>query len=378
MKSKKTPPADLENILPILISIWRRLHKEKGPLDRLQTREFRKVVESIQILQKEEKDTNAFDNPDLLGAYLLYHWVLHYQQALSILSEIPSTPRRVLDICSGPAPMAFAALRLGAKEVLATDKNIPALELGAEVAGRYGMPLTIRHWNPLKSSLPVEGTFDCIILGHCLEELFNKQSSGWEEKQNEFVFSLFKRLNPEGHLVLIENSLPQSNQRVLRLRDHLVSKGVPIQAPCVWRGQCPALQVANSPCYAQREMEKPHLIKELQRASQINLSSLKMSYVIFRNFEAGWPDTQGKRLYRIVSPPVQNHQGIAYYLCGTDGKKKLSSHLDKHPAASRAFEHLRRGELVSIENALENRNALEIIGETILKIEAACSRPCNL
>ena len=119
MKSKRTPAHDLDTLMPLLIGVWRRFRKEAGPGDVLQTREFRGVVAAVKdLLQgthegKSLAGQNYFANPELLGAYLLYQWVVHYQEGLSLLGELPHTPRRVLDIGSGPAPFAFAALRHG-------------------------------------------------------------------------------------------------------------------------------------------------------------------------------------------------------------------------------------------------------------------------
>jgi SAM-dependent methyltransferase len=381
MKQRKSISTDLEVIMPLLINIWRRFKKENGPGDKLQTREFRSVVAAIQKLKKglsEEMDLIGIDyfaDSDILGAYLLYNWVIHYQEGLSVIGELPITPRRVLDVCSGPAPFAFAALRHGATEVYATDRNMTALELGAEVCGRYGMTLTKRSWNCHKEPLPISGTFDLITVGHCLEELFPPTTKGWVEKQHLFLNGLLQKLSPTGFLILVESSFGESNRRLLQLRDRFVNDGIAIQAPCVWKGQCPALQTANSPCYAQREMEKPYLISEIQRASSINLGSLKMSYLITRSPHSQWPKLPEKPLYRIISPPFESHQGTAYYLCGTSGKKRLATHLTVHPKESRAFEYLKRGELISIENALEQGNSLEIIEGTNLIVESACGKP---
>lgn len=381
MKSKKSPSSDLENIMPVLIGAWRRFHKISGPPDILQTREFGSVVEAIGKLQgkfvegKSLIGTDYFADRELLGAYLLYQWVVHYQQGLSLIGELPNPPKRVLDVCSGPAPFAFAALRHGAEEVIATDQNFTALTLGAEVAGRYGLPLSIRPWNCLKERMPVEGKFDLIILGHCLDELFPSNQKGWVEGQHQFIQKLFDRLTPDGYLLIVDNSYTEANKRVLQLRDLLVSEGVPVQAPCVWRGECPALKVKNSPCYAQREFEKPSLLKGIQRELSINLSSLKMSYIIFRHPSAGWPIIPDRPLHRVISPPVDSFHGKRFYLCGTEGKKQLGTHLSTHPLESRAFEYLRRGELISLENALDNQNAIDIVEGTKLRIEAACGKP---
>lgn len=382
MKNHKMPSVDLETLMPLLIGVWRRFHKLAGPGDVLQTREFRGVVSAVEQLQVgiENGDSLAgqdyFKDPHLLGAYLLYFWVIHYQQALSLLNELPVTPRRVLDLCSGPAPMAFAALRHGANEVIAMDRNPTALQLGAEVCGRYGFPLAHRSADCLKNPLPNEGNFDLIILGHCLQELFPASQKEWPVRQKAYIDMLLKRLTPSGFLILVDSSYPEPNRRILSLRDDLVKEGVAIQAPCVWKGECPALKTKNSPCYAQRELEKPYLIKEIQRAAQINLGSLKMSYLIIKSPQSAWPHPQSlDPLYRIISPPIETYQGKRYYLCGTDGKKNLGSRLGKHPVDSRAFEYLRRGELISIKNALIQGQSIDLIEGAQLKVEAAAGKP---
>lgn len=380
MKTKKMPDADLETLMPLLIGVWRRFHKLAGPADMLQTREFRSVVSAVQQLQQgletgdQLRGQDYLAEPDLLGAYLLYYWVLHYQQGLSLINEVPFTPRRVLDLASGPGAFAFAAIRQGASEVVALDCNATALKFAGEVAGRSGYPLTVRQHNILRFPLPVEGKFDLIIIGHCLEELFPNTQKGWERAQRDWIQRLFPLLSPQGMLLFVESSLPHANHRLLSLRDRLVEENIPVQAPCVWRGECPALQT-NNLCYAQREFEKPYLIKEIQRAAQINLNSLKMSYLIMRNPEAGWPVLPERPLYRIISPPVETHMGKRFHLCGTDGKRDLGSHLKELPTEAKAFAYLKRGELISIEDALVKQQHFDIILGTRIKIEAALNKP---
>ena len=178
MKRAKPVLPDIETLIPILIGVWRRFHQLKGPPDVLQTREFRSVVAAVQKLQRgletgeELLGTDYFANKDLLGAYLLYQWVLHYQQGLALMQEIPEIPKRVLDLGSGPGAFSFAALALGAQEVVAVDRNADALKLAAEVCGRSGYPLSIRLHSLLHFPFPVKGPFDLIVIGYCLEELF--------------------------------------------------------------------------------------------------------------------------------------------------------------------------------------------------------------
>lgn len=381
MKTTKMPATDLETIIPLLIGVWRRFHKLSGPGDVLQTREFRSVVQAVTTLQKGLETGNAlvgqdyFNEPELLGAYLLYQWLVHYQQGLALINEIPNSIGRVLDLASGPGAFAFAALRQGASEVVALDRNATALKLASEVCGRYGFPLTIRKHSVKHFPLPVEGKFDLIMLGYCLEELFPDTEKGWQQAQKEWIQNLQRYLSPKGMFLFVEGSLPHSNHRLLALRDQLVREGFPVQAPCVWKGDCVALARKNH-CYAQRDFEKPYLIKEIQRAVQINLSSLKMSYLILRNPEAEWPQLPEYPLYRVISPPIDTHTGKRFHLCGTDGKKDLGTHLKEGSSPeARAFDYLKRGELISIENALVKGEHYDIIVGTRVKVEAALNKP---
>ena len=370
----------MQEVMPALIGVWRRYMKIAGPNDHLQTREFRDVVSAVEKLQKglETGDQliseDYFNDPALLGAYLLYDWVLHYQQGLALINEIPSKPKRVLDLASGPGAFSFAALKQGAREVIALDRNQNALKLAGEICGRNGYPLSVRQHNILKFPFPIEGKFDLITVGYCLKELFPDTQKEWNKRQQEWVKTLFTLLNPNGMILFVENSFSNMNQRVLALRDHLVEQNFPVQAPCIWKGTCPALQTHN-PCYAQREFEKPHLIKNILRATSTNLNSLKMTYLIMRNPAMGWPELPSYPIHRVISPAIETHAGKRFHLCGTEGKKDIGSNLKEFPPESRSFEYLQRGIVISIENALVNKNHFDIIPGTRVKIESALNKP---
>lgn len=367
MKRKKMPSVDEETLIPLLLSLWRRLHKLPGPMDRLQTREFRGVVEAICLMQTGE-DIDLTDKK-FLGASLLYYWWVYYQEGLSLLQEVPSSFSKVLDVASGLGPFAFAALKHGAEDVLAIDKNPQSLVLAKEIAGKSGFVLRTGIQDS-RRSLPA-GSFDLVMAAHCQERIFSTL-----EERLAWVESLAAKLNPSGHLLLVESSLQESNRLFLELRDALVERGFPVQAPCVWQGACPARE-SQTPCYAQREFVKPYLIQELQRGADIRLSSLKMSYLLLKPKNAGWPATPQKPMYRVISPPLEGLFGRHFYLCGTDGKKSLSSALTETPQGAKAFDFLKRGELLSVEGALERGNRLELTAASCIKIEAALGKPYN-
>lgn len=381
-KPRKQPSADLETIIPILIGQWRRMTELRGPPDVLQTREFRGVVEKVKHLQANVINGDAwvgtpyFENKEVLGAYTLYQWIIHYLQGLSLINEIPHPPRRVLDLCAGPCPFAFAALRHGASETLALDKSLEALHWGAQICGRYGMPITVRKADCLPLAGQVQGKYDLIILGHALKELFPGMDIKPAQlaKAADYVKNLADYLTPEGHLLIVDSSTLGINRCVLKIRDAVVEKGLSVQAPCVWKGPCPALERNDTPCFAQRDMEKPYLVKEIQRASEIQLGSLKMSYILFRAPGAAWPETDQRPLYRVISPPFDSHFGQTHYLCGVDGKKKLSVVQSHITPSNKAVAHLKRGELIEINGAAERGNVFEILPETSVKIVASCGK----
>lgn len=363
MKAKKKIRPDLPTLMPELIQVWRRYIKLSGPQDCLQTREFRAVVDDIKAL---EAAFTAGKTPEytreIIGSYLLYYFPLHFAQGISIINELPEVPQRVLEIASGSAPFAMAALKHGATDVYALDRNEDALRLGSEAVGRQGFPISLRRWEYPRNPFPVDGTFDLIILPYCMDELFESSS----EKENRFIEECLHRLNDTGHLLIVDKSETLQNTRILKLRDHFVSKGIAIQAPCVWKGECPALK-SNSPCFAQREFEKPDLMKEIQRGANIFLSSLKMSYLVLKSPKASWPVLPtNEDFYRVVSPPLETQGGIMrYYLCGTTGKKQLFEERGKSL-------NLRRGSLITMnpeELGETLKHVIKAPGEALSKYE---------
>lgn len=338
----------LDELIPLAVQVYRRLEKEPGPKEELQTREFRKIVAELAA------------NQMTLPSYLLYYMPLRYQEGLSLIGECPETPKRVLDLFSRTGPFALAALERGAREVIMLDPEEAWLDVGSEIIGKMGYPVQTAVWKG-EGRIPVEGNFDLIIAAYPSTPL-----------KDEFIHKLFSRLTPQGLVLLVDSSLEGINKEFLARRDRLVLAGFPVQAPCVWRGECVALK-SQAPCYAQREYEKPPLLKELQRGAGINLSSLKMSYLLLRNKQAGWPEVEPS--YRVISPPIDTMQGKRFFLCGTDGKKTLGTTLKIHPKPSRAYEYLKRGELIAIEKGSVNKNAIEIVEDTIVKVIAPLGKP---
>ncbi len=130
--------------MPRLVAVWRRHRRlPEGP-PTLVGRELKEVAHGIRTLSTGLTRDRALvgarylDDPKLLGAYLLFYWPVSYAQARAVLGELPRRPRTVLDLGSGPAPVAFAALDAGASEVTAADRSAPALDARARAGGGGG------------------------------------------------------------------------------------------------------------------------------------------------------------------------------------------------------------------------------------------------
>ncbi|HZX41061.1 MAG TPA: methyltransferase type 12, partial [Myxococcaceae bacterium] len=98
--------------MPRLVAVWRRHRRlPEGP-PTLVGRELKEVAQGIRALSTGLTRDRALvgarylDDPRLLGAYLLFYWPVSYAQARSVLGELPRRPRSVLDLGSGPAPVA--------------------------------------------------------------------------------------------------------------------------------------------------------------------------------------------------------------------------------------------------------------------------------
>src|SRR5262250_3182695 len=140
--------------MPRLIAVWRgSVHAGGGPDDRLSAAELRQVAAGVRRLSLGLTRERSFAGlrymvePLLLAAYLVFYWPISYAQAREVLGELVVRPRTVLDLGSGPGPLAFAALDAGASEVTAADRSKRALALARELAVEAGEALSTREWD---------------------------------------------------------------------------------------------------------------------------------------------------------------------------------------------------------------------------------------
>ena len=293
--------SDLERWIPRLLAAWRALRRDlprdgrrdarrgpRPPHDQLLPDELREVSAAVQRLSvgltRDRKLAGAryLDDDRLLGAYLLFYWPVSYLQARGVLSELPRRPRSALDLGSGPAPVAFAALDAGAAEVLAADRSTRALAVARTLAVEAGEPIAVREWDPQRrgdlAGLSRGRSFDLVTLGHVVNEIF--QGEGAAVRRAALLEETLGLVAPGGSLVVIEPALRDTSRALLEVRDLLVARGVAVRAPCLFRGACPALVRPTDWCHAERPIDPPPLVVEIGRRAGLRKESVKMSYLV--------------------------------------------------------------------------------------------------
>ncbi len=386
---RKHPTVNGEELMQHAISTFRRISGLSGPPDRLQTREFRTSCEIIKAidswidtpLEKEGEETSR-PIPALLDDrysrtaalnYILYYWPLHVFESVSLLSELPYAPKRVLDIGSGPGSYAFGALLHGASDVTLFDHSQLFLDMASELIGRWGFTAKREKGLWPRKPLP-QGPFDLITIGHSLNEI----ASGSQEKALNLIENALHRLDENGFLIISLSSKEPHNKTILLLREALSKKGYEIQAPCIWQGACPAL-LSSSPCYAQRKWEKPFVMKEIQRGADIFLNSLKMSYLVIRSPLMKKRELVQDPLYRVISPPIDMMGQKRFFLCGTAGKKHMGCRLptteEELPKNLKAFSFLERGSLITVGHHIEKNEAIDLVTDSNIQLVAPPDRP---
>ena len=361
--------------VPRLIAAYRRLRGATGgdPLA-LSTEERRDVGRGIERLlggltrERALAGVRYFDDAQLLGAYLLFYWPVSYAQAAAVLGELDAPVGSVLDLGSGPGPLALAALDAGAASALALDRVPQALALARGLAQGGNHALATEPWDESRA-LPGR-RFDTILAGHVLNELY----AGDREKRAALVEELLARLQPGGRVIVIEPALRETSRALLEVRDLLVQRGVVVRAPCLYRGACPALAREGDWCHAERAFQPPSLLAELADAARLHRDALKMTYLVLEP-RGAWPQLPEGRLFRIVSEPLDRKGQHRLVGCGPEGRVPLVLP-EKHVRdGNAAFVGLQRGDVVRVEGLEPRGDGLRLGSDSTLERVAPAGAP---
>ncbi|WP_426754474.1 small ribosomal subunit Rsm22 family protein [Myxococcus sp. Y35] len=374
---------DLERWMPRLIAVWRASRGRGGgggPETRLTPQEVKEVAAGVRQLslgltrERQLAGARYMDDPKLLGAYLLFYWPVSYAQARQVLGELPSRPRQVLDLGSGPGPVAFAALDAGAGEVTAADRSKAALTLARNLAAEAGEALATRDWDPTKkgAALP-EGQFDLITMGHVVNELYGTGDAATAPRA-ALLETILTKVKRGGSLLVMEPALRETSRGLLHVRDAMVAKGFAIRAPCMYRGPCPALVKETDWCHAERAWPMPRVVEELARAASLHKESLKMSYLVLAPQGEDWPALPPGRLFRIVSEPLEGKGRQRYIGCGPEGRVGLAMQERHRNERNERFLKLNRGDVISVTETEPKGDGLALDERTEVRVVAPAGK----
>ncbi len=323
----------------------------------------------------------------LRKAYKAYFLPSNLSKIHKPLQELTLHPRalfskpklRILDIGAGPGTAS-----LGALTFLSQQQHKPQLEFTVvdQVPGNLQeaeeLLLSSGTMHDLDVSLTkvqsdinslgrhVQGSFDMIILSNVLNELFAQEDTRITKRVGILNTILKKHLADDGSCIIIEPALRDTSREMLEVRDGILEQGFNAYSPCLFSDKCPALTNPKDWCHEDIHWDPPELVKEIDKLTGLRKDSLKFSYLVLRKDRLSLLDVHGTDVFRVVSEPLVSKGKVEFYLCGA-GERKLVTRLDKdRTAQNRTFGNLKRGDLVSFEQLLDEQKRFKVVKETIV------------
>lgn len=309
--------------------------------------------------------TTYFNLKPYRSAYLLYFFPANWAKIGLILAEtgrafIPSQSFRILDVGSGPGPLAFGAIdflqRFFPKptsfEADLIDHSKTALQEAVQLRHTLFDPsdaMTLRiHPTTIAAHRykPIaKGLYDLILLGDVLNEM--------DEKTHlDFLISLFQdHLKPGGQMVAIEPALQKTAHHLQRLRD-LLRKTLPsafILAPCLRQGVCPLNHTNRRDwCHFYGDWQPPDWFPLLEKTAGLRKEWLKYAYIVLQKDHT---PVNSLDLWRVISNPMKSNEKQELVLCGPQGRIHLTGLFKVKSQANGDFFRLRRGDKVKLNPA---------------------------
>jgi len=323
------------------------------------------------------------DDPGMLAAYQGYYWPASRSQCLAALDRlafligargIPEgapAVRRLIDVGSGPGPVAAAFASRGATKLCLVDQSAPALALARRMialdspgADIDTVDADIREARP--DEIPLWGSADCVSFGHSLNELWAGKPDR-VARRAELLEKYAAALAPGGYVLAIEPALLETSRDMIAVRNLLVGRGWSVLAPCPGREglACPVIEAGPShTCHETARWKMPEETARLARSLGLDRERLKMTWFALRPPVAGGPEgyrfpPEEPEVFRVVSDPMRNKGGrLRRLLCGARGRFPLSA-----PSAGAGdatafpeFDRLERGDFISVSDPEAREN----------------------
>jgi ribosomal protein RSM22 (predicted rRNA methylase) len=383
---------------------------------------------------------NLLQEPELRLAYLAYFLPSNVLKINAILTEIWLHPEvkkqfperlRILDLGCGPGTQLLGCMdfvsqqsnRPGKIECVGVDSLESSLQdarylfdcLSSELFKSRAEtrstqePVERQNFSPLPESsrsrtcwsletyksdvsrplkLKGDDPFDFIIMGNVLNELFPGDAQHIEKRSRRIESLISDRLAPKGYLILMEPALRETSRDLLQVRDRLLDMlPLTVYSPCVHSQPCPAVAAGcNSDwCHEDHAWQIPTWIRQIDERAGLHKSSLKYSYVVLNRMglsirDAVLPVGSGaaeRQIWRVVSESLEERGKASAYLCGSEGRFRVTR-LNKHASpANMDFERLDRGQVVST-GILVSRSDVDrrVQAETPVHVLVGERKPC--
>ena len=244
-------------------------------------------------------------------------------------------------------------------------------------------PLKLKHTGP----------FDFIIMGNVLNELFTSDEQRTEKRSRRVATLIQDWIAPNGFVILMEPALKETSRDLLRVRDRLLEMlPLTVYSPCVHNQPCPAVALGCTSdwCHEDRSWQTPSWIRQIDDRTGLRKNSLKYSYVVLNRMglsirDAALVETPSDapalpaehQVWRVVSERLEERGKSAAYLCGAEGRFRVTR-LNKHASPANAdFALLDRGQVVTT-GPLVTKNTMDrrVQTETPLRIRMGKRKPC--
>jgi SAM-dependent methyltransferase len=261
---------------------------------------------------------------------------------LAELAAVGALPRerrwRVLDVGAGlgtttlGAGVIASALGVPGLDVVALEREpalvdgMSALVLDASEAGLVA-PISLETRavdleTTAFGTLTRGGPFDLILLGLCLNELYEGAPDP-VEKRAHFVDALAKALAPGGALIVLEPALSETTRALMAIRDALVERGRGIFAPCPpSTARCPLLTRERDWCHEDLPLALPAGLAAVAKQAGLRFEGLTYSYLTLRE-GASLAEQLGGHA-RVVGGPVKSKGKSELLLCAGGHHHRLT------------------------------------------------------
>ncbi|MBE0643796.1 MAG: class I SAM-dependent methyltransferase [Bacteroidetes bacterium] len=314
------------------------------------------------VEERREKGAPYMRDRRLREAYLLYYATCNFLKLAWPLYELwpagppmGDAPLRILDVGCGPGT-GIAALHAWADTHTSTRPllvyGIDTVEGNATLYREMGRLLREHSGHDFACDATVgdarhlageEGSFDLVMGMNVLNEIP-------EVAQQRFLARCAELLAPGGAMVLIEPALRTTSRTLLQLRDHAVTQGWSVIAPCFRQGCCPALVNEKDWCHHDVPWERPPFIAWIDEEIGNIKRSLKFStLVLSRDTTAVQGDSAGGTLQRVVSEMFVEKGRTWCFCCGVQGRRVYQRNHRDRSELNGAFDNLQRYDAIMVE-----------------------------